>query len=181
MAGAQGSVHTAPNHALEPTPTAFARASLRLLARLTAGVRLPHFTKGTCRYQHIAPLRPVVYALSIREYRRYVRRVMEPAAPMTPYRMTDHAQREMARRHIPAADVRRVLAVPEHTEVICPSRVVSQARGAWGEPPTPSLRRVFVDVDRQPGEVVTVYRTSKSAKEWRGAPCKSLMTARPIP
>jgi len=30
--------HAAPNHALEPTPTASARASLRLLARLTAGV-----------------------------------------------------------------------------------------------------------------------------------------------
>src|SRR5712691_7900425 len=29
----------APNIALEPTPTAFARTSLRLLARLTAGVR----------------------------------------------------------------------------------------------------------------------------------------------
>jgi putative acetyltransferase len=31
---------TAPNNALEPTPTASARTSLRLLARLTAGVRL---------------------------------------------------------------------------------------------------------------------------------------------
>jgi len=31
--------HTAPNNALEPTPTAFAPASLRLLTRLTAGVR----------------------------------------------------------------------------------------------------------------------------------------------
>jgi len=29
----------APNKAVEPTPTASARASLRLLARLTAGVR----------------------------------------------------------------------------------------------------------------------------------------------
>jgi hypothetical protein len=29
------------NIAVEPTPTAFAPASLRLLARLTAGVRLP--------------------------------------------------------------------------------------------------------------------------------------------
>jgi len=32
---------TWPNHAVEPTPTASAPASLRLLARLTAGVRLP--------------------------------------------------------------------------------------------------------------------------------------------
>ena len=35
-----GSRTTAPNQALEPTPTAFARPSLRLLARLTASVRL---------------------------------------------------------------------------------------------------------------------------------------------
>src|SRR5438132_3059794 len=34
--------HPAPNYALEPTPTASARASLRLLARLTAGVRRHH-------------------------------------------------------------------------------------------------------------------------------------------
>jgi hypothetical protein len=40
VAGAQDSVRTVPNLALEPTPTAFARASLRLLARLTASVRL---------------------------------------------------------------------------------------------------------------------------------------------
>jgi hypothetical protein len=33
-----------PNHALEPTPTAFARASLRLLARLTASVGLRYCT-----------------------------------------------------------------------------------------------------------------------------------------
>jgi hypothetical protein len=35
---------TAPNNALEPTPTASARTSLRLLARLTAGV-LPDATR----------------------------------------------------------------------------------------------------------------------------------------
>ena len=40
--GARGTAAAGPNIALEPTPTAFARASLRLLARLTAGVRPPH-------------------------------------------------------------------------------------------------------------------------------------------
>jgi hypothetical protein len=29
------------------------------------------------------------------------------------------------------------------------------------------LLRVFVDVDRDPAEVVTVYRTSRIAKYWR--------------
>jgi hypothetical protein len=38
------------NNALEPTPAAFARASLRLLARLTAGVRRQQHngTRATC-------------------------------------------------------------------------------------------------------------------------------------
>ncbi|HEY5868188.1 MAG TPA: DUF4258 domain-containing protein [Candidatus Tectomicrobia bacterium] len=112
----------------------------------------------------------VVYALSIREDSQYIRRAMELVAPITTYRLTDHAQREMARRHIQAADVRRVLAVPEQTEIIRPGRVVYQARAAWGEPSTTYLLRVFVDVDRQPVDVVTVYRTSKIAKYWRGAP-----------
>ena len=112
----------------------------------------------------------VVYALSIREDSWYVRRAMEPAAPITTYCLTDHAQREMARRQIPAADVRRILAAPEQTEVIRPGRVVYQARVTWGEPPITYLLRVFVDVDRQPVEVVTVYRPRKIAKYWRGTP-----------
>jgi hypothetical protein len=37
----------------------------------------------------------------------------------------------------------------------------------FGEPPGVSLLRVFVDVDRDPPEVVTVYRTSKIEKYWR--------------
>ncbi len=41
MPQAEYGTHTAPNQALEPTPTAFARASLRLLARLTASVSAP--------------------------------------------------------------------------------------------------------------------------------------------
>jgi hypothetical protein len=36
----------APNIAVEPTPTAFARASLRLLARLTASVAMTSNVKG---------------------------------------------------------------------------------------------------------------------------------------
>jgi hypothetical protein len=32
------------------------------------------------------------------------------------------------------------------------------------------LLRVFVDVDRQPLEVVTAYRTSKIEKYWRNQP-----------
>jgi len=93
---------------------------------------------------------------------------MEPATPITTYRLTDHAQTEMARRHISVADVTHVLAVPEHTEVVRPGRVVYQARVTWGPTSTTYLLRVFVDIDRQPPAVVTVYRTSKIAKYWKG-------------
>ena len=93
---------------------------------------------------------------------------MEPATPITTYRLTDHAQTEMARRHIVVADVTHVLAAPEHTEVVRPGRVVYQARVTWGTTATPYLLRVFIDIDRQPPAVVTVYRTSKLAKYEKG-------------
>ncbi len=94
---------------------------------------------------------------------------METATPITTYRITDHAQTEMARRHIPVADVARVLAAPEQMEVVRPGRVVYQAREAWGTIPTMYLLRVFLDIDRQPPDVVTVYRTSKMTKYWKEA------------
>ena len=93
---------------------------------------------------------------------------MEAATPITTYRLTDHAQTEMARRHIAVADVAHVLAAPEHTEVVRSGRVVCQARVTWGTPATPYLLRVFLDIDRQPPAVVTVYRTSKIAKYEKG-------------
>jgi hypothetical protein len=89
---------------------------------------------------------------------------MEAATPITTYHLTDHAQTEMARRHIAVADVTRVLAAPEYTEVVRPGRVVYQARMTWGPTATTYLLRVFVDIDRQPPAVVTVYRTSKIEK-----------------
>ena len=95
-------------------------------------------------------------------------RAMETVAPTTTYRLTDHAQMEMARRQIPASDVARVLATPEHMEMVRPGRVVYQARLAWGTPPATYLLRVFVDIDRQLPDVVTVYRTSKITKYWKG-------------
>ena len=57
--------------------------------------------------------------------------------------LTDHARWQMRRRGITGADLLAVLRSPEQRE------------------------RVFVDVDRDPPEVVTVYRTSKLEKYWR--------------
>jgi len=39
-----------------------------------------------------------------------------------------------------------------------------------GFPPKTYLLRVFVDVDREPPAVVTIYLTSKIKKYWRTAP-----------
>jgi hypothetical protein len=87
------------------------------------------------------------------------------AAPITGYLITGHAAFEMRRRGIAESVVRSVLAAPEQRHEVSPGRDVLQSR-------VPSagktyLIRVFVDVDRTPAEVVTVYRTSRVAKYWR--------------
>ncbi len=73
----------------------------------------------------------------------------------------------MARRQITEDDVAKVLVVPEQTAIIREGREVYQSRFQTGEPTKTYLLRVFVDVDRTPPEVVTMYRTSKVAKYWR--------------
>jgi hypothetical protein len=48
-----------------------------------------------------------------------------------------------------------------------PGRKVYQSLLELGDPPKTYLLRVFVDIDREPADVVTVYRTSKVDKYWR--------------
>ena len=91
----------------------------------------------------------------------------QTANPITTYRLTDHARMEMARRQISGAEVARVLAAPEQTELVRDGRAVYQSRMAWGESSKTYVLRVFVDIDREPPEVVTVYRSSKLQKCWR--------------
>lgn len=92
---------------------------------------------------------------------------MAQAKSITTYRVTNHARDEMVRRQITEEDVAKVLAAPEQTETVREGREVYQSRLLSGEPPKSCLLRVFVDIDRLPPEVVTVYRTSKVAKYWR--------------
>ncbi len=79
----------------------------------------------------------------------------------------DHALREMSRRGIPEKTVYEIMGPYEQEVGVRPGRKVYQARRWKGEPPRAYLYRVFVDVDRRPVEVVTVYRTSKVDKYWR--------------
>ena len=86
--------------------------------------------------------------------------------PIEEFRLSDHARLEMSRRQVTEFEVARVLAAPEQVQEVRPGRVVFQSRVEWGEPAGTYLLRVFVDVDRQPPEVVTVYRTSRIGKYW---------------
>ena len=87
--------------------------------------------------------------------------------PITNYRLTEHAKEQMARRQISQDDVAKVLAAPEQIVAVRQGRNVYQSRIKAGKPPQRYLLRVFIDVDREPPEVVTVYRTSKITKYWR--------------
>lgn len=92
---------------------------------------------------------------------------MAEAKSITNYRVTDHARDQMVRRQITEEDVAKVLAAPEQTETVRKGREIYQSLLQSGEPSKTYLLRVFVDIDRIPPEVVTVYRTSKVAKYWR--------------
>ena len=83
------------------------------------------------------------------------------------YRLTDHARFEMERRGISEAEIAQVLSAPEQSDLVRPGRVVYQSRMEFEELGKIYLLRVFVDIDRQPAEVVTAYRTSKVEKYWK--------------
>jgi type I restriction enzyme R subunit len=59
------------------------------------------------------------------------------------------------------------VASPEQTHEVRPGRIVLQSRTVPSPRLGRQLVRVFVDVDRQPAEVVTASRTSKVEKYWR--------------
>jgi len=77
----------------------------------------------------------------------------------------DHARSECARRGLPLAVIAAVLARPEQRFTVRPGRDVVQSRVLFEE--QLYLVRVFVEVDRDPAEVVTAYRSSKIGKYWR--------------
>ena len=88
--------------------------------------------------------------------------------PISDFILTPHALLEMQRRGLEETLLRRVLAAPEQREVVRPGRDLLQSRIDMGG--KLYLLRVFVDVNRNPAEVVTVYRTSRIEKYWRNEP-----------
>jgi hypothetical protein len=89
------------------------------------------------------------------------------ASKVTNYVITDHALFEMKRRSIGEDVVQAVLRSPQQTIDVRPGRIVLQSIVLLGAMRQDYLVRVFVDIDRDPAEVVTVYRTSKIGKYWR--------------
>jgi hypothetical protein len=87
------------------------------------------------------------------------------AEPIKNYVITSHAAFEMRRRCIEEGVVPQVLAAPEQRHAVRPGRDVLQSRITLSG--KTYLLRVLVDVDRDPAEVVTAYRTSRIAKYWR--------------
>ena len=87
------------------------------------------------------------------------------AEPITDYIISAHAAIEIKRRELSAETIDGVLKRPEQQVEVRAGRVVLQSRVQ--ESGSEYLVRVFVDIDRNPAEVVTAYRTSKVLKYWR--------------
>lgn len=84
------------------------------------------------------------------------------------YVITDHAWYEMDRRGISTETVEQILDAPEQRVPVHKGRDVFQSRvNMEGRK---YLVRIFVDIDRKPNAVVTVYRTRKIRKYWRELP-----------
>lgn len=78
--------------------------------------------------------------------------------------ITEHAAEQMAKRQIAPDDVVRVLQAPLEVLPVRTGRVVVHGLLAASQTEQPYLRRIFIDIDRKPPEVVTAYRTSKIDK-----------------
>ena len=88
--------------------------------------------------------------------------------PIRRWIITPHAWREATRRGIPVDVIQLVVNRPEQRLWVRSGRLVHQRRVQFGY--RMYLVRAFIDVDREPNEVVTVYRSSKIAKYWRIEP-----------
>jgi len=78
--------------------------------------------------------------------------------------LTDHAVEQLSRRQLTRTQIQPVLEKPDAIIPVRSGRIIAQALVHMEDPPRAYLLRVVVDIDRQPAEVVTAYRTSKIDK-----------------
>ena len=81
------------------------------------------------------------------------------------YVITRHAKLELGRRALGENIIKSVISNPEQRIDLRKGRVVLQSRVTLEG--KQYLVRVFVDIDREPAQIVTAYRTSKISKYWR--------------
>lgn len=74
----------------------------------------------------------------------------------------------MARRGLSEADVLAVAAQPEQVIDIRPGRVLAQSIRPLGPDKQVYLLRVIIDIGPDGSDVVTVYKTSRIGKYWKG-------------
>ena len=80
--------------------------------------------------------------------------------------ISDHATIEISRRHIPLAEIEKVLASPQQIIPSRPGREIYQSIIEINS--KPYLLRLVAD-EGEPPILVTVYRTSKIKKYWSQA------------
>ena len=78
-----------------------------------------------------------------------------------------HSLEQLAKRGITEEVVRTALASGPRVDAVRPGRVVAQALIAPEANGRLYVIRIFMDVDRSPPVIVTVYRSSKLTKYWR--------------
>ena len=81
------------------------------------------------------------------------------------YKLSSHAEEEIARRRIPLAVVESILEKPDQVVLERGAVRAYQSRRDFGG--MIFLVRVMVDDSLDPAVVVTVYRTSKIEKYWK--------------
>jgi len=82
------------------------------------------------------------------------------------FRITRHAEDEMARRGIPHHLIKSVLEEPQQIVPAFGGRKVYQSQIDFGRGKI-YLVRVIVDDRMRPPTVITLYRTTRVAKYWR--------------
>jgi hypothetical protein len=83
------------------------------------------------------------------------------------FKLSKHAEQEMDRRRIPPALLQQVLSRPDQVVPMLGGLKAYQSKIDFGGGKN-YLVRVIVAEDANPPIVVTVYRTSKISKYWRG-------------
>lgn len=81
--------------------------------------------------------------------------------------ITNHAAEALRERNLSESTLRDALEDPDQSQVVRPGRWVVQKMFRDRKAAKDYMLRVFVDVDRDPPEIVTVYRTSKITR-YRG-------------